>query len=371
MKILVLGGTGAMGTPLVELLGDSEDNQVDVTSRAEHDSRRDNVRYLRGNARDNSFLEGLLGGRYDVIVDFMNYDLDEFAARHVRLLASAGQYVWFSSARVYARSDAPLTERSPRLLETTTDAAFLATNRYALRKARQEELLRHSGFRNHTIVRPYVTYGEQRLQLGIYEKEQWLHRLLRGHSLVVNRNILGKKTAMTFGRDVASAVAELAGNPAAVGQTVQIATGQTMTWKEILDLYLGAIREKTGLSPRIFQCDAMMKVDGLYEGGYNTIYDREWDRSFDSSFADRLVGRKIGYTAMRTGLRACIGAFLDGKREFRTIDWDFEAYQDLLAGERTPREAMPSDAAFSVYSAIRNGTPDDVIGENGHLEVLA
>lgn len=371
MKILALGGTGAMGTHLVEFLADSPGNQVDVTSRAAHESTRDNVRYLRGNARDNAFLEELLDRKYDVVVDFMNYDLDEFAARHVRLLASAGQYVWFSSARVYARSDAPLTEQSPRLLETTTDAAFLATNRYALRKARQEEMLRHSGFRNHTIVRPYVTYGDRRLQLGIYEKEQWLHRLLRGHSLVLNRNILDRKTAMTFGRDVAFAVAGLAGNPKAMGQTVQIATGETMAWKEILDLYREAIREKTGLEPRFFQCDAMSKVDSLYEGGYNTIYDREWDRSFDSSFADRLLGRKIGYTPMRTGLRACIDAFLDGKREFRAVDWDFEAYQDLLVGERTPREDMPSDAAFAAYSAIRNGAPEDVIGENGHVEALA
>lgn len=47
----------------------------------------------------------------------------------------------------------PLTENSPRLLETVQDLEYKKTDEYALAKARQEDILYQSGFSNYTIVR--------------------------------------------------------------------------------------------------------------------------------------------------------------------------------------------------------------------------
>lgn len=122
--ILVLGGTGAMGVSLVNILSEDNTCEIDVTSRRKRLSNMSNVRYLLGNARDNDFLYPLLDRHYDVIVDFMNYNLDEFEARCNKMLSSTSQYVWFSSCRVYANSEEPLTEKSPRLLDVSTDDVF-------------------------------------------------------------------------------------------------------------------------------------------------------------------------------------------------------------------------------------------------------
>lgn len=371
MKVLVLGGTGAMGGYLVDFLAENSDNQVVVTSRSSHVSQRANVQYIQGNARENAFVENLLQDKYDVVVDFMNYNIDDFASRYVRLLSSTNQYIWFSSSRVYAYSSEPLSENSPRLLEVTSDHVFLSTNRYALRKARQEEMLRCSGFHNYTIIRPYVTYSDDRLQLGIYEKEQWLYRLLQGRSLVVNKNILDKKTTLTFGKDVSYAISKLVGKESALGKTIQIATSETMKWREIIKLYINIIKEETSLSPRIMLCGSMLKVDELYEGGYNTIYDREWDRSFNSALVNQLIEQDIQYTNIKEGLTQCLQAFLKSKRPFRAIDWDFEAYQDLLSGEYTPKNEFPNEEAYLLYSSIRDKYAlTDVIGLEGQIEVM-
>lgn len=371
MKVLVLGGTGAMGVYLVDYLADYRDNQIVVTSRSAHISKRENVRYVQGNARDNEFVETLLKDKYDVVVDFMNYNIDDFASRYVRLLSSTQQYIWFSSSRVYAYSSEPLSEESPRLLEVTNDHDFLSTNRYALRKARQEDMLRCSGFHNYTIIRPYVTYSDDRLQLGIYEKEQWLYRLLQGRSLVVNKNILNKNTTLTFGKDVSYAISKLVGNENALGKTVQIATSETMKWSDIIKLYIGILKEETSISPRLLLCNSMLKVDELYEGGYNTIYDREWDRSFNSALVNQLIGHDVHYTSIREGLTQCMRAFLKGKRQFRTIDWDFEAYQDLLSGENTPKVEFPNEEAYMLYSSVREKyTLTDIIGSSGQIELM-
>ena len=65
-------------------------------------------------------------------------------------------------------------------MDLTKDEQYLATNEYALAKAREENVLTESGFNNFTIIRPYITYYNNRLQLGIFEKEIWLQRALDG-----------------------------------------------------------------------------------------------------------------------------------------------------------------------------------------------
>ena len=57
MKVLVLGGTGAMGVHVTRLLAE-KGHDVVVTSRKEREARG-GVRYARGNAKDPAFLESL------------------------------------------------------------------------------------------------------------------------------------------------------------------------------------------------------------------------------------------------------------------------------------------------------------------------
>lgn len=94
--------------------------------------------------------------------------------------------MFLSSARVYASSDMPITEDSPLILDMTDDKMYLRTDEYALAKARQEKFLKELG-NNFTIVRPYITFNQNRFQLGVQEKEMWLYRALRGRSIFFER----------------------------------------------------------------------------------------------------------------------------------------------------------------------------------------
>lgn len=91
-KILVLGGIGAMGVFLVEILTQSKENLVYVTSRSSHESKND-LKYIQGNARDEKFIRNVLSEKYDVIIDFMNYDYDEYVSRHRILMAATSHYL--------------------------------------------------------------------------------------------------------------------------------------------------------------------------------------------------------------------------------------------------------------------------------------
>lgn len=209
-KILILGGTGAMGVYLLERLKQTE-HEVYVTSRSGHPDEG-NIHYIEGNAKDDDFLLPLLANGYDCIIDFMVYSTFEFVDRYKQLLAAAKQYIFLSSYRVYADNGLePITEESPLLLDVVKDAKYRKTDEYALTKARQEKLLRESGSGNYTIVRPSVTFSKLRFQLGTLEAGVLIHRMLQKRPVVFARDILKKQAAFSWAGDVAGYYREIAG----------------------------------------------------------------------------------------------------------------------------------------------------------------
>ena len=150
-QVLILGGTGAIGSHIVHQLAQGEVDCV-VTSRKERQDEP-HVTYVQGNAHKTNFIRRLLDQRiWDVIVDFMSYSTEEFKSRSQLYLKSTKQYIFLSSSRVYAESKGQINEESPRLLDVCKEESYLGTDEYALKKARQEDILRKSGFTNWTII---------------------------------------------------------------------------------------------------------------------------------------------------------------------------------------------------------------------------
>ena len=79
MKILILGGTGAIGKSLIPILV-NKGEQVWCTSRT-YNVNSDGVIYLQGDAHDFFFLQKCLEKEYDVVIDFMIYRTEEFKNR--------------------------------------------------------------------------------------------------------------------------------------------------------------------------------------------------------------------------------------------------------------------------------------------------
>ena len=351
MKILVLGGTGAMGVHLVDLFLQDPDNRIVVTSRSRR-MDKGNVRYVQGNGHDMKFLATLLQDKYDVIVDFMNYRTEEFRERYQLLLAACGQYVYLSSSRVYAGSDAPITEDSPRLLDVTSDSGYLATDEYALAKARQEDLLRDSGHTNWTIIRPYITYSETRLQLGVLEKESWLYRALQGRTIVFSKDIAGHLTTLTYGLDVARGIAALLGRAETHGEAFHITVSEPIRWSEVLDIYLEVLGKKAGRHPKVLLTDCLLDLQYGWTR-YQSRYDRFFDRRFDNGKIGRFVDVST-FKRPQEGLRSCLEQFLEHP-SFRNPSWRREARYDRFARERASLREIPSfklKAGYLLYRYI-------------------
>ncbi|MCD1653164.1 NAD-dependent epimerase/dehydratase family protein [Treponema zuelzerae] len=306
MKALILGGTGAIGQHLVNILSQSN-IETFVTSRKSRESFG-TVKFIQGNAQEDEFLISLLNQKFDMIVDFMVYSTIDFSKKINLLLQNTNQYVYISSSRVYAKSNVVLTENSPRLLDVCEDKKYLSTEEYALIKARQEDILFNNKRINWTIVRPYITYSNNRLQFGLLEKEGWLYRALYGHKVVFPVDLFEKKTTLTHGYDVARGVFSILGQESALSNAFHITNDISITWSDVWNCYKQTILHLTSKDPEIFLC-GIKEFEKAHKGFYQLHYDRMYDRLFSNEKIKKYIDTS-GFIHPAEGLNTCLSDFL-------------------------------------------------------------
>jgi len=349
MKAILLGGTGAIGSELSHLLANGGwDVTITTRTARKSDSK---IQYIAGDAKNLEFLSKILNQNWDLVVDFMVYSTVEFSQRCKKILCHAGQYIFISSARVYAGSSRPITESSPRLLDVCHDKAYLESDDYALAKARQENLLLEGKPVNWTIIRPYITYGSKRLQLGVLEKEEWLYRAIHGRPIVTCSAINQKLTTMTSGSDVSEAISMLCGSSKALGEVFQIMSNEELKWTKVLDIYSSVLNEYLGYKIDMVEINQSLMIDiapRLYQLKYDRLYDRKFDNSKIQAFTS-----KTTFEEPCVGLRKNLCAFLENIN-FLNINWFLEARKDAITGSEFPKfKEFVNIKEFSTYTKSR------------------
>lgn len=277
MKVLILGGTGAIGIYLIEEFIRSN-HDIFVTSRKNMaDSER--VRYLYGNAKDEDFLRSILLNKYDVIIDLMNYSTEEFSKHHELLLDNCKHYIFVSTYRVFSdRGLANIDETSDKLLDVCNDKKYLNTDEYALSKARQEKILYEKKYNNWSIVRPSITYSTNRFQLGTLEADVILPRARQSIPIIIPKSILGNYTTMTWAGDVAKMISNICLLDSAYRNDYNVLTSERVKWIDVCNVYQSSINLK--VIP--VDHDEFMKLKGS-----------EWQLKYDRSFNRCCDNRKI------------------------------------------------------------------------------
>lgn len=287
-KILVLGGTGALGVYLVEALVKAKE-QVDVISLDEKTSANPLLRYIRGNAMDDDYLLTVLKNGYDAVVDFMLYPSKVFAKRYKMLLKNTGHYIFLSSYRIYA-GDFPITESSPRLLETNK-SDLINPEDYSVYKAMEEDMLRQSGARNFTVIRPAITYSKRRFQLTILEAPVLIYRMRAGKTVYLPAAAINVQATMSWSGDVAKMIQALILNEQAFGETYTVSTAEHHTWGEIAEMY----RELGGLKCKWINTEDFIRLTdkpGSVMARRQLLYDRLFHRVINNSKILNISGLK-------------------------------------------------------------------------------
>lgn len=235
-KVLVLGACGAMGQYLVPHL-DALGYEICAVDLTERESDKKNIKWIKANVFEEGALDEILKGGYDGIVDFMTYGADNFHEFAPKYLDNTDQYFYLSSCRVYANEEIPVKETSPRLIDVSKDEKLLNSRDYCIYKAKGENWLKESKYKNWTIVRPATTYSYMRYQLVTTEASLNVGRALEGKKVVVPIQAKDKPATLSWGGDVAEMLSKLLFKDEALANDYIVSTSEHHTWGEIADMY--------------------------------------------------------------------------------------------------------------------------------------
>lgn len=360
-NILVIGGTGNMGRPLVKSLVEGGHSVFVVCRKKvnEDDAKKLIDRgggYFYGDAKDKEFMAGVLSRRFDAIVDFCIYSSVEFRERMNAFLDKTDQYVCLSTAAVYADIPTPKNESSPRYMEV--DPPKEGTEKwgwYCYEKARIEDMLHASGKCNWTIVRPGVTMNANHVGWGLWWNDDWIGRIIRGRRVVVEKDILDFKFTLSSGAQVALLIGSVIGNKKAFGEVFNVCSNEAWSWKELLDAYK-SILSNHGYQLKIAYVNSrdVIKADPGSEYVYTRA--RLLDRVFDNAKILSIISPQVPGTSMAGLIEEWTDAYIKNYGACKLGEGQLgqTVKIDRLIGDCSPRRYFCSSRLYLKYLLMRH-----------------
>jgi len=259
-----------------------------------------NYRAVQADRRDAPAIRTALSGeRVDVVLNFLGYELADVQTDFELFRDRVQQYIFISSATVYAKPPAqlPITEACP-LGNPFWD--------YAQKKIASEEWLNAQHQQNGfpvTIVRPSHTYSKRWIPNPVSSAGYaFAARLEQGKPAIVPNDGQNPWT-LTASSDFAVGLAGLIGRPDAVGQAFHITSDEVLTWNQIVEEIARAVGTT---SPQIlkipvdFICSVVPEMIGTLKG------DKIYPGVFDNSKIKRFVPEFRCTKLFRKGLQESI-----------------------------------------------------------------
>jgi nucleoside-diphosphate-sugar epimerase len=287
MNILFIGGTGNISTDCAALLH-QQGHKIYILSRGRNPLSTEYTA-VRADRKDLSAARSALKGiRLDAVLNFIGYEVADIELDFQLFSGAIGQYVFISSATVYAKP--------PQRLPVTEDAP-LGNDfwEYAQKKLKCEQFLqqRHKtdGFPV-TIVRPSHTYSHKWIpNILASSSYSFAARLEKGKPVFVPDDGTNPWT-LTATSDFAVGFAGLVGNSEAIGEVFHITSDETLTWPQIyseIASALGAPSPNIVKIPTDFLCQIDSELTGPLKGdkSHPAVFDNSKIKRFVSEFECR------------------------------------------------------------------------------------
>ena len=286
-RILLIGGTGSMGSYLTELLL-KQNYQVDVAAIAPGEIEHPNLRFFILDARDIGNLTRLLETRPDAVIDFLDYKPAEYRKRCELFLRHTKHYFFLSSYRVYTDLDPVTTEESPLQKDAAPDLEFRNSDDYSICKARNEEILRAMPCDNWTIVRPSIIFSKFSLPLTSLGANCIYNRAMEKKPTLIADTAAEVQSCCTWSGDIAKLFAGLLFQPVTLRETYSLCTGEHRSWGEWAEAYRELIDLATWTVPQ-------EEFEGIYWDRarwalYQFRYDRMFNRVLDNTKVLKAAG---------------------------------------------------------------------------------
>jgi len=321
MRILFLGGTGNISSECASLLRE-RGHEIIVLSRGRTPVPAE-YRALKAERKDLEALRTALRGlEPDVAINFIGFEPSDLEVDFAALKGVVRQYVFISSATVYAKPPArlPITEDAP----VGTMWWDYAQNKLACEQWLHERR-QATGFPV-TIVRPSHTYSQRWIPNPVSSGSYtFAARLEQGKPVFVPDEGENPWT-LTAASDFAAGLAGLVGNEKAVGQAFHITSDEVLTWNQIyskIAAALGVPSPKVVRIPTDFICQVAPQLIGNLKG------DKSHPGVFDNSKTKRFVPSFQCRKPFRVGVRESV-AWLRAHPEQQNLNSQVDATFDQV-----------------------------------------
>ena len=228
-KVLIIGGTGTISLSLTRLLATRPDWKTYLLNRGtQPELVPAEVETLKGDITDTAAVRDLIAPhQFDAVANFRCYTPKDAEESVDLFLGKTLQYLHISSCSAYRKpiERYPITEDAP-IGNPAWD--------YALAKCECEQAFRRHPDFPLTVVRPSHTYDNRNLPLALRGKNSWstITRIEQGKPVIIHGDGAGLWT-LTHAEDFAVGFLGLMENPAALGETVNLVSDETLTWEVI------------------------------------------------------------------------------------------------------------------------------------------
>jgi nucleoside-diphosphate-sugar epimerase len=326
MKILFIGGTGTISSACSELAV-AQGHELFLVNRLA--SRKiappqgATVWQADIYAEEARLATLLEGHRFDAVVDYLAYGVDD-VERDLRLFRrKTDQFVFISSASAYQKpvKNYLITE------ETPLENPFWQYSRNKIAcENRLMEAYREDGFPV-TIIRPSHTYGPTQIPFGLSTGQHpWtvIDRMKRGEKVIVP----GDGTSLwvlTWNADFAKGLVGLLGNENAIGEAFQITSDEVLSWDEIhLEVY-----RALGLEPNMIHIPSDLIALFHPPSLGSLVGDKSNSVVFDNSKIKRFVPGYSCEVKWAEGLRRAL-AWFESHPEFQTLEDELNVLWDRI-----------------------------------------
>lgn len=320
-RVLFLGGAGMIGTAVAAEAVARGIELTIVTRSAPKRPVPEGVTQLRADVRDVEALRTVLAGRsYDAVVNWVGFEPGDLSG-HPELFAEiAGQYVFISTCSVYGRPvpQLPITESSPlRQPVFGYGRGKIACEQFLVDAYRETGLPL-------TVVRPFHTYDETTVPFPV----SWttVERMRAGKPVVVHGDGTSLWTLM-HSSDFARAFVPLLGNQHAIGESINLVSGDILSWDQI---YLGLAAAAGVREPVLVHRSSESIATELPGWGEVLEHDFRHSMIFDTSKLRTLVPGFTPQVSFSQGARSIV-AYHDADATRRVLDPELERAYDALA----------------------------------------
>jgi len=224
MKICIVGGTGNISQPIVNLLLEKE-HEVTLFNRGQTAKAPDGVRVIHGDRHNREdFEKKMQAEKFDAAIDMICFDAED-AASSVRAFRGVGWFVQTSTTCTYGiqYDYLPVDETHP--LRPTTE--------YGRNKVAAEHVYLEAYHREKfpaVIIRPSTTYGPvQGMLRQICWDFSWIDRIKKGKSVIICGDGFAIHQHLHVD-DIAQAFVGVLGIEQTIGQVYNAVNRGFITW---------------------------------------------------------------------------------------------------------------------------------------------